>query len=105
VSEIEDILRDYAAKLATIGSADAIALRLQGYDIKAECGSWHRCALAVDIQRVLHEHGITDANIAVGSLIHHSRPGSTRGNPIQLTDAAWDFIRRFDCGEYPELIL
>lgn len=105
MSEIEDVLRDYAAKLATIGSADAIALHLQGLNVKAECGRWSRCAIAVDVQRVLHEHGITDAHIAVGSLIHYSRPGERGETPVRLSDAACEFINRFDGGDFPELIL
>lgn len=105
MSEIEDVLRDYAAKLATIGSADAIALHLQGLNVKAECGRWSRCAIAVDVQRVLHEHRITDANINVGSLIHYHQPGKRVETPVRLSDAACEFIARFDCGVYPELIL
>lgn len=106
MSEVASILKDYAAKMEALGSAAAIALHLQSREVKAECGSYSRCALAVDIKTILAERGITTMMVEVGSDINaYTRDFPHAGIKVPLGSAAHDFIQNFDNRVYPELIL
>jgi hypothetical protein len=103
VSNIREILIDYTAKLEALGSADAIALHLQSKEVKAVCGSYSRCALVVDASAAVAEHGIP-STIKVGACIYYIREDTGFTGAVRLPEVAHDFIRRFDSGQYKELI-
>jgi hypothetical protein len=110
VERAKSILTDYAAKLEALGSADAIALHLQGRGVKAFCGNTYQCALAEDVIETMGEHGIATYGVTVG--------GASVGVPLfpveecgredyvctDLPQVAIDFIHRFDDGAYRDLI-
>jgi hypothetical protein len=111
VERAKSVLVDYAAKLEALGSADAIALHLQGRGVKAFCGNTYQCALAEDVIENMIEHGIATYGVTVG--------GASVGVPLfpedeataahgwvttELPQAAIDFIHRFDDGAFRALI-
>jgi hypothetical protein len=110
VERAKSILTDYAAKLEALGSADAIALHLQGRGVKAFCGDTYRCALAEDVIETMSEHGIDTYSVTVGgaSIGVPLRPEEECGQAdwvtTDLPQAAIDFIHRFDDGAFRALI-
>lgn len=110
VERATSILTDYAAKLEALGSADAIALHLQGRGVKAFCGHTYQCAIAEDVIETMDEHGIATYGVTVG--------GTDIGVPLrpegECTEADWvstnlpqvaiGFIKAFDDGKYRDLI-
>lgn len=98
MSEVE-ALEDYARKIQSLGGADAIALHLQGKGIRAKRGCHVQCAIAIDAKAFLHERGFDVEYVSVGRwlIVGHGMADT----PVD----ARDFIKRFDNGVYPELIL
>ena len=108
MTELEErtrsILGDYASKLETLGSADAIALYLQGKAIQAFCGEPQKCAIAEDLLVYLVEHDITPLHVSVGAdLCVILNPGIPETS-VEVPDVVNTFIEKFDAGHYRALI-
>lgn len=110
VERAKSILTDYAAKLEALGSADAIALHLQGRGVKAFCGNTYQCALAEDVIETMSEHGIATYGVTVGGasvgvpLCQEGECSEVDWASTDLPQVAIDFIHRFDDGAYRDLI-
>lgn len=110
MTELEErtrsILGDYASKLETLGSADAIALHLQGKRVQAFCGEPQRCAIAEDLLVYLAENGIfPSAGVYVGGDITVSLSrDSSQDIHVVTPDVVDTFIENFDAGHYRDLI-
>jgi hypothetical protein len=112
MTELEErtrsILGDYASKLETLGSPDAIALHLQGKQVRAFCGSPQKCAIAEDLLVYLAENGIAPHSVYVGGDItiyleafDYSDDSDIR---VPNPDVVDQFIEKFDAGHYQDLI-
>lgn len=110
MTELEErtrsILGDYASKLETLGSADAIALHLQGKQVQAYCGEPQRCAIAEDLLVYLAEHGITPGfGVYVGGDITvHLTNNNSQDVRVITPDVVDQFIEKFDAGHFRDLI-
>jgi hypothetical protein len=104
------IMTDYVAKLEALGSADAIALHLQGRGVKAYCGDTYRCALAEDVIDEMGKHSIATYGVSVGGasigvpLLPEEEVTAAEWVAVDLPQAAIDFIHRFDDGAFRALI-
>jgi len=113
------IVTERLDKLATEGSADAIAEVMRAENIRALRGNKGKCALAVDLTRAVDAelgegHGIR-IRVPGGTVVYLVRPSEetfVRYNdiPTSMTGAGMDlglineFIFKFDSNAYPYLV-
>lgn len=101
--QVKSVLEDYSAKLVSLGSADAIALHLQGRQVKAFCREPQKCALAEDIGAYLTELDVPHSCVHVGGQFGVCL-GGNNWVYVEPPTLAIEFIGNFDRGHYPELI-
>lgn len=116
MTEALQVVRDQLNKLAVEGSADAIALALEAQQIRALCGNANRCAVALSMLGALEEkfgeaHEFTvyvrvsgAVDVYQGDIRGRVHLGRICPDPGEDTLNLSQFIARFDCEQYPELI-
>ena len=107
MSELSETLELELAKLEALGSPDAIALHLQGYEIKAQCGNSQRCAVALylaeseSLAALLEQE---EATLSVGINCVGAYRGAGTACVVNVSEPVSSFISKFDGEQYPELM-
>lgn len=111
-------VRDRVEKLSTAGAADLIALELEARGVQALCENPYACAIAVDLNRALRESGTRRWEVYVGGngtveiqdAVNYTPTAQVTYSDDEVDLAGWvhplnAFISKFDCKDYPNLIL
>lgn len=116
------IVKERLDKLLTLGTPDAIALELAALNVKAECSSASKCAIAVDLLNAIaaelgpdhtlcvsvpgnYRIGVYDLSLDTGDPENRANVHYTGPKPDEPWDNIIDgFIMQFDYKKYPDLI-
>jgi len=96
-------VQEKLAKLATLDTADAIALELEAQGIKAMRTSPFSCAIAKYLKQDPEVQPVGLVGVSLGG-VSLSSNDSRLTEIIQNPRVVADFIKAFDEGQYPELV-
>lgn len=97
---LKTAVHEHLAKLIAVGDADQLALHFASQELKAVCLSPGRCAISRSFKIALEEAFPGETfQVSTGASVL-----GVEGIRLLVSEEITSFIRRFDQGEYPQLV-